>query len=133
MNKILAEIKQEVEDVPELWDEIFPYSNDKVSAHNLIIEVPQNGDTVLWQELINKESETMDFAELTVYYPPANSTHMSWAVITDILIIYIKIDDFGGNAMVESGGVGFESVMIRLRANFWRRMSFQVIVIGKYL
>ena len=132
--EILTDINEEGEDVRELWDEIFRYSNEnKDSAHNLIIGVPQKGDTVLWQELINKEGKTMGFAEHTVCYQPATTTHMSRTVITAIAIIDIKNDKFGGNAQVESGGVGYESVIIRLRANFWRRMSFQVIVIGKYL
>ena len=131
--EILTDFKDE-EDVRDLWDEIFRYTNDnKYSAHNLIVGFPKNGDTILWQQLVSKQSNTMGWHKHTITYPPENCTNPGKAIITGIAVIDVKNDGNGGTPEIKSGGVGSEFASIRLTAEFWRGISFQVIIIGRYL
>lgn len=131
--EILTDFNDE-EDVRDLWEEIFHLSDgNKYSAHNLIMGFPQKGDTILWQQMISKVPNTMGWATDTICYPPEQTNHLPDAVITGIAVIDVKNDKKGGTAEIKSGGVGAQSVKIRLNASFWRGISFQVIIIGKYL
>ena len=98
-----------------------------------ILGVPQKGDILLWQEMVNKHDTVLGFTAHTLYYPPENSTHNKRAVINCLAIMDIKGDEMGGVADIVSGGVGAESVTIQMTSRYSRRMKFQVFIIGKYI
>ncbi|XP_054166484.1 uncharacterized protein LOC128963958, partial [Oppia nitens] len=126
----LADIN-DIEDIRDLWEEVCDYCNScQRKSSNLVIGIPKVGDTVLWHQILTKESNCFSKTKAWIQYPPKGSVNCQHNIITGIAVLDINNDGNGGNADIIDGGIGRNFARIKLRSKFRKGLSFQVIIIG---
>ena len=121
------------QDVSHLWNMIGNQSM-KASGYNLIVGFPDVGDTLLYMQLISRESRPLNRRSVDIQFPPQAMKDMYKMFISGIAVINCNTNgDNGGQAFITSGGVGMDCVNIKLTGNICQGFSFCVIIVGKYL
>jgi hypothetical protein len=117
-------------DIKDQWNFFQSLGGNK--SHNLILGVPNLGDTTLFYQMRSVKDRPFIRRSEIITYPPKYSTDLKKATITGIAIIDSRKDGTGGEGKIINGGIGANFVEIELTSEWYRGYEFTVYIIGKY-